>query len=69
MYPSYSIKKGVGKAVVFMLQASAAVAVVAGVSDISLWGLIEQYLKPIVGALSVGGALALATNYVKYNWL
>lgn len=65
----YSFKKSFGKAAMFVLQAAAALLVVTGFSEISLWQLIEEYIKPIVGTLTVGGTLALVTNYVKYNWL
>lgn len=69
MYPSYSFKKSLAKGVMFVLQAAAAIVLVTGVSDLSLWSLIEQYLKPIVTGVTVGGAIAIATNFVKYNWL
>lgn len=65
----YSFKKSFGKAVMFVLQAAAALVVVTGFSEITIWQLIEEYIKPIVGTLSIGGILAVATNYVKYNWL
>jgi len=68
MKEGYSFKKSVGKGAIFVLQALATVLVVTGVSEISVWDLVEQYVKPLIGALSVGGALAIATNYVKYNW-
>lgn len=68
MKASYSFKKSAGKAVLFVLQAAAAFVLVTGFGEISLWGLVEQHIKPIVGTLTVGGLLALVTNYVKYNW-
>lgn len=68
MKEGYSFKKSIGKGVMFVLQATAAVLVVTGASEISVWDLIEKHIQPLIGALSVGGALALATNYVKYNW-
>lgn len=52
-----------------MLQMAATVVLVTGVSDIQLWDLIEQHVKPIFAGVSIGGAIAIATNFVKYNWL
>jgi hypothetical protein len=69
MLPGYSIKKSIGKGVIFILQALAAVVLVTGIADIQIWDLIEQHIKPLITGLSVGGALAVLTNYVKYNWL
>jgi hypothetical protein len=69
MKPDYSVKKSIGKGVLFFLQGAAAVLVVTGFAEISIWDLIVQYVKPIVGTLTLGGLIALTTNYVKYNWL
>ncbi len=69
MYPSYSFKKSFGKGALFVLQMAATVVLVTGVSDIQLWDLIEQHVKPIFAGVSIGGAIAIATNFVKYNWL
>lgn len=69
MYPSYSFKKSLGKAAMFILQAAATLVLVTGVSDIQLWDLIEQHLKPLLTGVSIGGIIAIATNFVKYNWL
>jgi len=69
MKPGYSFKKSFGKGVMFLLQGALAAATIAGFTEVSLWDLITEYVKPVVGTLTVGGVLALATNYVKYNWL
>lgn len=69
MKPEYSFKKSVGKGLIFILQAVAAILVVTGIAEISIWDLIVEYVKPIVGTLTLGGAIAIATNYVKFNWL
>lgn len=65
----YSFSKTFGKGIVWVLQLAAAAAVVAGLSEISLWDLATKYIQPILGTLTVGGAIAMITNYVKYNWL
>lgn len=69
MKATYSFKKSIGKGLLFILQAAAAVAVVTGFAEISLWDLIVEHVKPVVGTLTVGGLIVIATNYVKYNWL
>lgn len=38
-----------------------------GFSDLTIWGLLEQYLKPALGGLTVGGAIAVAVNYFKFQ--
>ena len=69
MYPTYSFKKSLAKGAMFVLQAAATLVIVTGVSDIALWDLIEQHIRPIIGGVTIGGAIAIATNFVKYNWL
>lgn len=53
----------------FILQMAATIVIVTGVSDLALWDLIEQHLRPILSGVTIGGAIAIATNFVKYNWL
>lgn len=67
MNGTYSFKKGVGKAAIQLLTVAGAVVAFAGFSDISLWNLIESHLKPVFSALTVGGVIAFAINYVKFH--
>ncbi len=61
----YSFTKGVAKSVVPVLVAVGTLVAFAGFSDLTIWGLLETYVKPFVGSLTVGGALALAANWLK----
>lgn len=61
----YSISKGFKKGVTSALVSLAAIVAFAGFSDLSVWGLVETYVKPLVGSLTVGGAIAMVLNYMK----
>lgn len=67
MTKTYSIKKGLLKGVVSVLIVVASVVAFAGFSDITIWGLLEQYLKPGLGSLTVGGLVAMAINWAKFR--
>jgi hypothetical protein len=62
---SYSIKKGLWKAASTAVGIFAAMAVFGSFSDMTIWGLLEQYVKPILGTMTVGGLFTLARNYIK----
>lgn len=64
----YSFKKGLAKALVSTLTILGAWVVVAGVSEISLWDLVETYVKPFIGTLTIGGLLALILNWLKIRY-
>lgn len=64
---TYSFKKGFTKALVQLLTVGGALVAFAGFSDLSIWGLVEQYLKPALGSFTVGGVIAFAINYVKFH--
>lgn len=61
----YSLKKGLGKGVVSALTVAASLVAFAGLSDVSLWDLATQYIKPVLGTLTVGGVVTVLINYVK----
>ena len=63
----YSFKKGLGKGLLSVLALAGTLAAFAGFSDLSIWGLIEQYLKPVVGSLTVGAVITIAVNFVKFK--
>lgn len=33
--------------------------------DVSLWALVEQYLKPVLGSATIGSALIFINNWLK----
>lgn len=61
----YSFKKGAVKGLVSLLSIGGAIVAFAGFSDLTIWGLLEQYVKPVLGSLTVGGVITIAVNYVK----
>lgn len=62
---TYSFKKGLSKGVVSALTALIVMVTFAGFSDMTIWELVEQYLKPVLGSMTVGGAITMALNYFK----
>lgn len=62
---TYSFKKGLGKGLVSLLAIGGAMIAFAGFSDLTIWGMLETYLKPLLGSLTVGGAITIAANYIK----
>ena len=64
----YDIKKGIIKGIKFILIGLGSVAIITGFSEVSLWGLLEQYLKPLLGSLTIGGILVILQNYVKIKF-
>jgi len=68
MRSDYSFKKGLAKGLVAMLMAAAAIVGFAGFADFTLWELIEQYVKPLLGGVTVAGVLKFAINFVKFNF-
>ena len=62
---TYSLKTGLWKGIKFALIGVSGLVVFTGFSDLTLWGLLETYLKPALGSLSVGGVIAFALNWMK----
>ena len=61
----YSFKKGLVKGLISLLSIVGAGLAFTAFSDITIWGLLEQYLKPILGSLTVGGCITIAINFLK----
>lgn len=61
----YSFTKGLTKGAVSLIAITGAMVAFAGFSDLTIWGLLEQYLKPVLGSLTVGGAITMLMNYIK----
>ena len=65
---TYSLKKGVVKGVVSGLTVLVAMVAFTSFSDMTVWSLLEQYLKPLLGALTISGVLTMLLNYVKVQF-
>lgn len=62
---NYSFKKGIIKGLVSLLSIGGSFLALTVFSDMTLWGLLEQYVKPLIGSLTVGGLITVAINYLK----
>lgn len=62
---TYSIKKGLFKGITAVLTFVVAGLLFTGFADVQIWDLIVTYVKPVLGTLTVGGALTMALNYFK----
>ena len=67
MKTGYSFSQGVSKSLISLLSIAGAILVFTHYSDIGIWDLLETYLKPLIGSLTIGGAITLAVNWVKYH--
>jgi len=61
----YSLKKGFEKGSTSAVVVLISMVAFAGFSDLTIWGLLEEYLKPVLGTVTVGGALTMLLNYLK----
>jgi hypothetical protein len=61
----YSIKKGFEKGIVSGLTVALAVVAFAGFSDVTVWSLVETYIKPFVGSVTIGAVITMTINYIK----
>lgn len=61
----YSFKKGAIKGLISLLSVGGAFIAFTTFADLTLWGLLEQYLKPVLGGLTVGGCITIAINWLK----
>lgn len=64
---TYSFKTGLSKGLLSLLSVLGAIVAFTGFADVSLWSLVEQYLKPLLGSLTIGGAITIAVNYAKFK--
>lgn len=61
----YSFTKGLAKGGVSVLTVLAAFVAFTSFSDMTLWGLLETYLKPVLGSLTVAGVITMGINWLK----
>jgi len=64
----YKLSKGIKKAITSALTILVAMIAFSGFADVSIWDLMANYLKPVLGAMTVGGAVTLLLNYLKIKW-
>lgn len=62
---TYSLRKGIIKGLISLLSIGGAFLALTAFSDMTLWGLLETYLKPILGSLTVGGLVTMCLNWLK----
>lgn len=63
----YKFSKGVSKALLYTLSTVATLVAFAGFSDIQVWDLVVQYVKPFIGSITVGGIVTIAINWVRFH--
>jgi len=63
----YSFIHGLKKAATYSLTGIGVLVAFAGFSDIQIWELLETYVRPVIGSLTVGGVVTLAINYVRFK--
>ena len=61
----YSLKIGAWKGLVSALIILAAIVTFFGFSDMTIVSIIETYIFPVLGSMTVGGLLTMALNYAK----
>lgn len=65
----YRFTKSLKKAAGWIIGAAIFLVGFTAFSDVQLWALLETYVRPILGTMTVMGALRVALNYVNYNWI
>lgn len=63
----YSLTKGIKKGLTALIPIAVALVTFAGFSDVTLWGLLEQYVKPILGGTTIVGVLTVVLNWAKFK--
>ncbi len=64
----YSFKKGLLKGAIGALSFIAGIVALTAFSDVPLWGLLETYIKPLIGSVTVSGVLVMAINALKFHY-
>jgi len=67
MEKEYSFKKGLKKGLLSLLAVGGGLIAFAGFSDITIVSLIETHVFPLLGTLSIGGIIAIVTNWAKFS--
>ena len=64
---TYSFKKGLGKALLSLLTVAGSIVALVGLNDVNILDFVVAQIKPILGSLTVGGAITLAINWIKFH--
>ena len=65
----YSFKKGLKKGILSAAIIAGAFVVFAGFADFTIWQLLEQYVKPILGTITIGALFKMLINYLKIKFV
>jgi hypothetical protein len=65
MEVKYSFRKGLAKGLLSVVSILGAFIAFTSFSDVSMWDLMVQYIKPLLGGITVGGAITVLINYLK----
>ncbi len=68
MKTEYSLRTGFYKGLISIIAIAGGAVAILGFADVEIWGLIVTYIKPVVGGLTVGGAITMALNWLKFYW-
>jgi len=63
----FSIKKNLLKGGITALSFAIGIIAFTSFSDVQLWALLETYVKPLVGSLTVSAVLGMALNFLKFK--
>ena len=61
----YNFKKGMYKGFISILTFAGAMIAFTKFGDMSIWSVLEQYLKPLLGAMTISGAITMLINFIK----
>lgn len=67
METTYSLKRGFYKGFLSLISVAGFLVAFAKFGDIQIWALLEEYLKPILGAMTISGAITMLMNWVKFK--
>lgn len=67
MQETYSLKKGFYKGLLSLVSVAGFLIAFTKFGDLSIWSLLEEYLKPVLGAITISGAITMLMNWVKFK--
>lgn len=67
MAKTYSFKIGFYKGLLSLFTIAGSITALVGFNDVNIFDFIVNQIKPIIGTLTVGGAITVAINYIKFK--